>query len=102
MDSIERSVTAEERIAELERINAELRRANQRLARERLGIADSAAGARLAGPSAGPPPAVESASRALRRAGYYVKRVILYILPHGLTVLLVAARGRDSDDNRRS
>jgi hypothetical protein len=95
-------VSPDERIAELERINAELRRANQRLTRERLGIADSAAAARLSGPARVPSRAAEGLSRVLWQAGIVIKRVILYVLPHGLTLLLVSARGRDTDDNRMS
>jgi hypothetical protein len=93
-------MSPEERIAELERINAELRRVNQRLTRERLGTADSAAAARLAGPARVPSRAAEGVSHALWRTGVVIKRVILFVLPHGLTLLLVSARGRDTDDNR--
>jgi hypothetical protein len=100
VDSVER-VTADERIAELERINAELRRANHRLARERLGVADSAAGATLDGPARNIPGPVAALTRAGVRVGRFLKAVLLNVLPHGLTVLLVEARSRLKDDDRR-
>lgn len=76
---------------ELERFNKELWRTNQRLARERLGVADSAAAARLA-----PRPRISRGAVALgavlARVGKGVAALVLYILPHGLTRLVLEMR----------
>lgn len=95
MDSVER-LTTQERIAELERVNAELRSANRRLAHQRLDLAEPAS-----------PRGLGRASRrfelrsVLTRVGSVLKVAILNLLPHGLTVLLVRARGSLQDDRRR-
>jgi SAM-dependent methyltransferase len=73
---------------ELERANRRLWRENRRLARERLGVADSAAASALErlrqADEARRRYAVTGSTSAPRRAGAAIKRAVALILPHGL------------------
>lgn len=85
----------DDRVRDLERANVQLLRTNRRLARERLGVADSAAAARL-GEAAAPdlPRYLVPLSIVLDRGLRVLSTIVLNVLPHGLTLALLGARRR--------
>lgn len=76
----------------LERANKRLWRTNQQLARERIGMADSAAAALLAKVPPDPERQPASRSEPLYRLGRRLRTVIGLIVPHGFMVLLAKLR----------
>ena len=96
MDVVERMsgdelARLEQRVAELERENQRLWRTNQALARERLGVADSAAAATLERIRTRSGLADAEPSIA-QRIGARIWRVATLILPHGIVLMRMRLR----------
>jgi len=87
-------------ILELERFNRELWRTNQRLARDRVGVADSAAAAVLA-PGESRTRGIDAVATAVVRAARFVVTVVLTVLPHGLTMVITGIRARMREQRPR-
>lgn len=85
---------------ELERFNRQLWRTNQRLARERLGVADSAAATSLAPRPRTLPGALQAVGAAGSRLAKGIAAVILNVLPHGLTMIVLGIRARQKEDRQ--
>jgi SAM-dependent methyltransferase len=86
---------------QLERANRRLWRTNQQLARDRLGVADSGAASALRGK--GPdeyPEWLEPVAAGGERVFRGAMKVLLTILPHGLTLIALRIRDRLRQDRR--
>jgi hypothetical protein len=87
----------QDRVAQLERENERLWRTNQQLARERLGIADSAAAAALERSRAGGQGDVAAPSSAARFFGR-IRRGLVLALPHGVVLMRMRMRSARNPD----
>jgi hypothetical protein len=87
----------EARVAELERENQRLWRTNQQLARDRLGIADSAAAATIERIRAGGGSA-HAAPTAIARLGGRIRRAFVLALPHGVVLMRMRLRSARNPD----